>query len=274
MTRLVTAIFFVAIVLGGIYTNQFTFGILFLVVTMLCLWEFYQLTFNTTKKLWYKLFAVLIAAYPVYLCGFLSIHYHDAPEITLPLGLSIYIPLLFIPFLIELFGKAKAPFTNLGWLYGGMVYISIPFCCLMTIALQEGQYFPNLVFGILWLIWTNDTAAYLIGSMIGKTPLFPRISPKKTWEGSISGVIVTILMAVGLSYVFTELAMPEWMIIAVLVAIFGSTGDLVESMLKRSLGVKDSGKLLPGHGGFLDRFDAFIFVLPFVAAYLMLIRLF
>ncbi|MEO0775984.1 MAG: phosphatidate cytidylyltransferase, partial [Bacteroidota bacterium] len=130
----------------------------------------------------------------------------------------------------------------------------------------------NTVFGLLLLTWSNDTAAYLVGSRIGKTPLFPRISPKKTWEGSLGGVVITFLIAFLISQWFREHSTKQWLVLAGIVAIFGSTGDLVESMLKRSENIKDSGNLLPGHGGVLDRFDAFIFLLPFATAYLLLIK--
>ncbi|TAK40283.1 MAG: phosphatidate cytidylyltransferase, partial [Saprospiraceae bacterium] len=122
------------------------------------------------------------------------------------------------------------------------------------------------------LTWMNDTGAYIIGSLFGKHLLFSRISPKKTWEGTFGGIAITFLVAF-LFCVFTnELRFRDWIILGAIVSIFGSVGDLVESMLKRSVGVKDSGNLLPGHGGVLDRFDAFIFVLPFAAAYLLWIR--
>ena len=119
------------------------------------------------------------------------------------------------------------------------------------------------------MTWANDTGAYLIGSQIGRTKLFPRISPKKTWEGSAGGVLVTFLAGYLLSRIFSDISLVDWCVLAGIVSIFGSLGDLVESMLKRSLQIKDSGNLLPGHGGFLDRFDAFIFLLPFAAAYLL-----
>ena len=107
---------------------------------------------------------------------------------------------------------------------------------------------------------------------MGKHRLFERISPKKTWEGTIGGIVITLILAFGLSQFFDELRLHDWLILGTIVAIFGTLGDLVESMLKRSMNIKDSGKLLPGHGGILDRFDGFIFILPFVAAYLLWIR--
>jgi phosphatidate cytidylyltransferase len=114
--------------------------------------------------------------------------------------------------------------------------------------------------------------AYIIGSKIGKTPLFPRISPKKTWEGTIGGAICTVLISFGLSYYFNTYTRLEWLVIGVIIAIIGTIGDLIESMLKRSYEIKDSGNFLPGHGGFLDRFDSYIFALPFIWLALQLLR--
>jgi phosphatidate cytidylyltransferase len=125
---------------------------------------------------------------------------------------------------------------------------------------------------LLLLTWMNDTGAYLVGSNFGRRMLFPRISPKKTWEGTIGGVVITFITAASFCAFSGELRLFDWMVLAAFVSVFGTLGDLVESMLKRSVGVKDSGNLLPGHGGVLDRFDAFIFVLPFAAAYLLSIR--
>jgi phosphatidate cytidylyltransferase len=132
---------------------------------------------------------------------------------------------------------------------------------------------------IIFSIWINDTMAYLVGSFIGKTPLSP-ISPKKTWEGTIGGVILAIIVA-GLlaSYLFSDILLPawhiripqyHWYIIAAIAAIMGTLGDLLESKLKRMAGVKDSGSIMPGHGGFLDRFDSLLLATPFVWLYLIL----
>ena len=142
---------------------------------------------------------------------------------------------------------------------------------MILIGFNNGKFSPNIVFGLLALTWMNDTGAYLVGSQIGKHKLFPRISPKKTWEGSTGGVVFTFVLAYILSLLFDDLRLVDWMFLAAIVGTFGSIGDLIESMLKRSLKIKDSGNLLPGHGGILDRFDAFIFLLPFAAAYLLLL---
>ncbi len=114
--------------------------------------------------------------------------------------------------------------------------------------------------------------AYFVGSQLGRRKLFERISPKKTWEGTIGGGLCTVLIAWGLSFLIDDFTVTQWIALGAVAAVFGTLGDLVESMLKRSVGVKDSGNLLPGHGGLLDRFDAFIFALPFYWLTLMLLK--
>ena len=170
-------------------------------------------------------------------------------------------PLLFI---FELYQKNKIPFENVGKTILGVMYVALPLSLLMVVLFENHQYRPNLLLGIFLLIWSNDTFAYLVGSQIGKNKLFPRISPGKTWEGTIGGGICTLIVAFLLSLIFKEIELKDWMAIGLIAAVFGTIGDLVESMLKRSKGVKDSGNFMPGHGGALDRFDAFIFVLPFI----------
>lgn len=134
-----------------------------------------------------------------------------------------------------------------------------------------GEYNYQIVLGFFFLLWANDTGAYLVGRKLGRTKLFERISPKKTWEGSIGGG----LMGLGIGYMnallFPDLSLINWLVVALIVLIFGSLGDLVESMFKRSLNIKDSGKLLPGHGGLLDRFDGIFIAAPIVYTYLRFI---
>jgi phosphatidate cytidylyltransferase len=138
-------------------------------------------------------------------------------------------------------------------------------------ATLSGPYHYGVVLGFLVILWLNDTGAYFVGSLIGKHKLFERISPGKTWEGSAGGAFFAVLTAWGISFIFKQLDGMQWMILAILIVISGTLGDLVESMLKRSLGIKDSGTILPGHGGLLDRFDAVLLSAPFVFVYLVLI---
>lgn len=275
ITRVITAVFFVVIMLGGIYGGPYPFVLLFASITGLCLWEFLTLTLREIDDQRDKIrrfIGLILGLMPFVLVSLDKLGLiHTSKDFVL-LSVFLFFPLIFLSFIYELFTASKRPFANLAYLTLGIFYIGIPFAMLPFLAFEGNDFQSNTIFGLLLLTWANDTGAYLVGSKIGKTPLFPRISPKKTWEGSLSGVLVTFLVAYLLSLWFTEHSALAWLILGGIVAVFGSIGDLVESMLKRSENIKDSGTLLPGHGGFLDRFDAFIFLLPFATAYLLLIK--
>ena len=273
LQRGITAIIFVAVMLAGLFYSENSFLVLFGLITILSLWEFFTIILkNDTHDFLRKILGVLIGATPFLMAAFYHFEKIENGFEFLKSHFLLFIPFVFLLFIIELFTKSKKPFENLGYLFLGLIYIGIPFTLAQFIAIDGEHYYPKIILGLLLLTWANDTGAYLIGSQIGKTPLFPRISPNKTWEGSLGGVAVTFLIAWLLSIYVTELSLTNWLVLAILVSIFASIGDLIESMLKRSLGVKDSGTIMPGHGGFLDRFDAFIFLLPFAASYLLLIR--
>lgn len=149
------------------------------------------------------------------------------------------------------------------------IYVLLPFMLYMRAAyLFEGSYHYYIALGFLLLLWANDTGAYFVGKALGKNKLFPRISPGKTWEGAIGGGVLSMFVALGLSSAFQSLSVEQWVGMSFLITVGGIYGDLTESMIKRSLGVKDSGKLIPGHGGFLDRFDGLLLAAPLVAAWL------
>jgi phosphatidate cytidylyltransferase len=156
----------------------------------------------------------------------------------------------------------------------GFLYLGIGMCSLHSLAFQQGTlqaYSPAWILYVCYLIWTYDTMAYVSGRLAGKHPLWPRISPKKTWEGSIGGTVFAIVLAIILSRFNTTLSVPGWIGLALVVVVFGTLGDFFESWLKRRSGKKDSGSLLPGHGGILDRFDSLLMAAPFVSIYLILI---
>lgn len=269
-----TGLIFVIVILGGLYGGQYSFVLLFAVVTGLCLWEFFDITLhnNVKQDRVRKIIGLIFGLTPFVLVSMLKLDMMDSPEKFVLLSSILCFPLLFLSFVFELFTKSEKPFSNVAFIILGMVYIGIPFALLDFIAFDEDIFYTNTILGLLILSWSNDTAAYMVGSRFGKTKLFPSVSPKKTWEGSIGGVVITILIAVLMSFFFKECTLTQWLVLAIIVVIFGSIGDLVESMLKRSYSIKDSGTLLPGHGGFLDRFDAFIFLIPFATAYLLWIR--
>ena len=143
---------------------------------------------------------------------------------------------------------------------------------LASLIFHNNEVRPNIFMGILVLIWINDSFAYFTGKRFGKNKLFPRISPGKTWEGTIGGALFTLALSYVVFLAFNDFSFEKWAGIAFIVAVFGTIGDLVESMLKRSKGVKDSGSIMPGHGGALDRFDSFIFVLPFIWLFINLME--
>lgn len=257
--RIITAIIFGAAMLGGIFGGKLAFQILCILIIAGCLWELMGLLLPDEKgKTARQLLGFIFG-----LASFIALSMmDDFALIWALLFLPCFVSLLFV---VELLGNSKTPFSNVGSYLIGTFYIAVPFTLLGLMSKNETlhMYSPLRVFGLLLLIWTNDTMAYFIGSQLGRRKLFERISPKKTWEGTIGGCICTVLVAWGLSFVIKDFTPTQWLVLGAVAAVFGTLGDLVESMLKRSVGVKDSGNLLPGHGGLLDRFDAFIFALPF-----------
>lgn len=254
--------------LGGIFMGKYSFFALFALVTVGCLWELFGLLFAGQQHS--KLRQALGAAWglaPYVLLGGSALDFWGTNFAFAGIMVIAFAAVPF--FLLELFLNPERPFDNVGRFLLGIFYISIPFCLLVQLSLpmEEGLgdagYSPWRVMGLLLLVWSNDSFAYILGSQLGKRKLFERVSPKKTWEGFIGGGICALLVAWGLSYGLDVFSLPQWLALAVVAVVFGTLGDLVESMLKRSLGIKDSGNLLPGHGGLLDRFDAFIFAIPF-----------
>lgn len=181
-------------------------------------------------------------------------------------GLMLILPML--PFLFALFStttdfKSIAAFT-----FGSIAYLSMP--CVLMVWMHE-LFSPKMLLLVFVLLWANDTFAYLTGKLLGKHKLFPRISPGKTIEGSFGGLLFTMVGVMVFSYYADWLTMKASVGMGLIAVVFGTLGDLCESMMKRQAGVKDSGRLIPGHGGILDRFDSVLFAVPFVFVYLLLL---
>jgi phosphatidate cytidylyltransferase len=174
-------------------------------------------------------------------------------------------------FIRQLFKKAAQPFNNIAYTFLGIVLVIAPFTFFHAIAYIHGAYNVHFPLAFLVMLWSNDTGAYLVGRQFGKNKLFERHSPKKTWEGFIGGILIAALAAVILAHFYKDLTWDQWVSVAVLISCFGTLGDLVESMFKRSINVKDSGGILPGHGGLLDRFDGLLLAAPVVYTYLYFI---
>jgi len=174
-------------------------------------------------------------------------------------------------FFIKLYKKTeKKPFTNIAFTFIGIIYIALPLALLNISTFSRGRYSYEIIIGLILIFWASDIGAYFAGSRFGKRKLFARISPKKSWEGSIGGAILAFSIAFGISYYFKDLDFHQWMVVTTIIIIGGTYGDLVESLFKRSIEIKDSGTKLPGHGGFLDRFDSLLLASPFLVAYLKL----
>ncbi len=267
ITRSITGLIFVSVLVGCILLNQWFFGALFLLISVAANHEFYTMIsqgeYKPQKIIGSILgLAVFVIVYLV-LSGILANKF-----------LMILFPLSLLVLVAELYRKQKHPLSNIAFTLLGTGYIVLPFAILTGLVFphfNNAVYNPYILLGMFILIWIYDSSAYIFGVSFGKHRLFERISPKKSWEGLIGGTIITILSAWLISVYFTILSLTDWFAIALIVIVAGTYGDLVESMLKRTFGIKDSGNILPGHGGILDRFDAVLFSSPLVYAYLKLI---
>lgn len=267
--RAITGLSFAAVMILAILLNPWSFIAIFFLISTLGLFEFYKLVKSDHTHP--QVLSGVVFAQILFLIFTWANWNHSGFEWML-----IVIPMVASIFIFELYRKKEHPFQNIAITITGMIYLTLPVLLMIKIAFgltpgDQVSYHGGVIMGCIFLIWASDTGAYMIGSKIGKHRLFERISPKKSWEGFFGGMLVAIFAAWVDSIWFPVLSLMEWMIISVIVVTTGTLGDLVESMLKRSIGVKDSGNILPGHGGILDRFDAVLISMPFVFFYLFLI---
>lgn len=258
LIRAVSGLIFTVVIIGSILYSKESFFAVFYIIMMVCLYEFKKLI--QLKYNWIYLVATLI-----YL-RFINLPVLETDYLHFFLIIS-----LFIPFIYQLF-KPKVSLTSskLGHFFLSIAYIVAPFVFLTSIPFIENTYHAKIIIGIFILIWTSDTFAYIVGSMIGKTKLYEKISPNKTVEGALGGLVAALIAAYIMSKYSLVLTALSWIIIALIIVVFGILGDLIESKFKREAQVKDSSNFIPGHGGFLDRLDSLIFAVPFVYVYLHL----
>lgn len=275
IVRAITGVFFVAAIVAS-FLKPTAMVFLFALVTGLSIWEFTGLV-NDTKDVQVNRFIATVAGVYFFLAvaGFCS-------GIT-PSG-AVFIPYLLTIvylFIIELYLKQPNPINDWAYTMLSQMYIALPFSTINVLAfnatpdglIRFNSLLPLSVFIFLWL---NDTGAYCTGSLLGKHRLFPRISPKKSWEGSIGGAVFVVIAAIAISQLTTDVipaqisvsAIAAWIGLGLVVVVFGTWGDLVESLFKRTLGIKDSGNILPGHGGMLDRFDSSLMAFPAAVVYI------
>lgn len=263
--RSLTALTGAAVIIFCVLWNEYTYCILFISLSAALHYEFLQTckhiegyTSSNPIDFFNIGFGIAMQLFMIYT--------KQAGEQFAWIWIFAFLPLKFI---VELFRKTPHPFLQIGMHFTAFVYIVFPVSLLFFIPFTHTNGALALIF--LLMIWTNDTMAYFAGRAFGKHKLFERISPKKTWEGFFGGMICTIGAAFLMHIWYTRMSGPQLAGMAMIVVVFGTLGDLVESMFKRSIHIKDSGSILPGHGGFLDRFDAFLLALPFVFVYLVLI---
>lgn len=253
--------------------NQYAVAVIFFIFAMLGLNEFLRLI-NLAGFKPLKIHS-FIAGSLIY--ALIALHSFGVIPAQM---LTFIFPVLVSIVVTELFRQHETPVSNIAFSVLAMIYIVAPFATLNYFAYypdfyQEVNLYKNeysLLLGFFVALWSNDTGAYLFGSTMGKTKLFERISPNKTWEGFIGGALLAVIGANVFAYL-TDSSFVHWTMIALIIVIFGTLGDLTESQIKRSIGVKDAGNFLPGHGGVLDRFDGVLYAAPFVLAYFLTLNL-
>jgi phosphatidate cytidylyltransferase len=264
--RTVSGIIYLVVIIGSLFLGQFTFAVLFLIISLLALYEYYGMAVVSGGTP----FTIqgLIAGALIFAISFLVTSGVVPREM---LGLILVIPVLL--FLTALYSKGDDIIRNIAVTFLGLVYIILPMSVMIILAFPDATghvYTHRVVLGIFALVWINDTGAYLTGMTLGRHRLFSRISPKKSWEGAIGGGVLTVATSMWMVALMDILTRTDWIVLAVIVSIFGVYGDLTESLFKRSVDMKDSGSVMPGHGGILDRMDSVLFVMPVAVGYLLL----
>lgn len=274
--RAIAGIIFVGVLIGCILGGPISFTLLFALITALTIHEFGVIISKQPDVEINKPICMLAGVFLFFGFAYLGV---------MPGQTEILIPYLFLIIYLlvsELYLKKKNPLNNWAYAMMSQIYIALSFAMLNVLAYHsignEGelsnyqvQYNPILPLSIFIFTWINDTGAYCTGMLFGKHRLFERISPKKSWEGSIGGGVFSIIAAIVMAHYFPFMPISIWIGLALTVVIFGTLGDLTESLLKRTIGIKDSGNILPGHGGMLDRFDSTLMAVPAAVVYLYII---
>lgn len=261
--RAISGLLFVVILTACIFIHPLCFFALFFVINIIGILEFAHMaeiiSIRINRPLCIFCGSLLLAA------GFLH-NYTGYTE-----GYLYFFAATFLLGICELYRKHTHAFQNLAFGIYVLFYLTLPFTLLIYFPyLCNGEWQPDIVFFPFLLVWFNDTFAYLFGSRFGKHKLFPRISPKKSWEGAIGGGVITLAAGLLLVPYINGLGITDAVAISLIVVVFGTVGDLIESMFKRCIEIKDSGNIMPGHGGMLDRLDSILFALPVIFVYLKL----
>ena len=273
--RAITGVIFVGVLVGGILWGPISFSLLFALISALTIHEFGTIVSKQQDVEINKPICMLAGIFLFFGFAYLGV---------MPGQTEVLIPYLFLIIYLlvsELYLKKKNPLNNWAYAMMSQIYIALSFAMLNVLAYHSTgtspyhvQYNPILPLSIFIFTWINDTGAYCTGMLFGKHRLFERISPKKSWEGSIGGGVFSVIAAVVMAHFFPFMSLGVWIGLALTVVVFGTLGDLTESLLKRTLGIKDSGNILPGHGGMLDRFDSTLMAVPAAVVYLYVVSFF
>ena len=255
--RLITGLIGAGLVIYASYFSEWTYLLVFLAICCFSIIEFYRLT-GLEGMLPLKYIGTMNALL-IFFLSFLI----EKGILNSKFYFMIF-PSIALIFLIKLYKKEKKPFTNIAYTLLGIIYVGLPFALLNISVYADGTYNYQIIIGILLLLWASDTGGYIVGVLFGRTKLFERVSPKKSWEGMIGSFILAMIIATLLGNYFSVMTVFQWYVVAVIMVVAGTYGDLVESLFKRSIEIKDSGTSLPGHGGFLDRFDGLLISIPFI----------
>lgn len=295
LIRSFSGIAFIIIILGSLIFGSLSFLLLFSILIIVIEIEF----FNIVKKMGIKpqVLNTIFISLSLFFMVALNALGVIGPQIML-----LLLPLTFLIYIFEIFQKNKHAFTNVAYSMMGIFYVAIPFSLMnyvvfsplsptgtntqlaisyfsetlnnsiFTFGQKTISFNPTFLIAFFSLLWLYDTFAYLVGLTLGRTPLVPYVSPRKTWEGFWGGTLAVVLSAFAGNHFFSFMTLTDWLVMAFIIIFFGTFGDLVESLLKRSAHIKDSGKILPGHGGMLDRFDSFLIAAPVFFAYILMIK--
>jgi phosphatidate cytidylyltransferase len=267
--RTIWGIFFATVLVGAIILGSYTFASLFLILSVFALREFYSLCREAGFSP--QFYPGLVAGAALFILSFFIAGQYISYK-----AYCYLLPVVYAIPVWELFRKKKKPLTNIAVTIFGILFVSVPFSLLNFIVFPEFEgaitYDYSLLIGLFVFVWASDSGAYIIGVRFGRHRLFERISPKKSWEGLFGGVVTAIIAAWLITIVFPKYSLVFMGVMAILVVISGTFGDLVESMIKRSIGVKDSGRFMPGHGGLLDRFDSIMLASPVIYFMLQFFR--
>jgi phosphatidate cytidylyltransferase len=261
--RVITGIIGAGIIVAGSIISPWLYFLIFGLILAFSQMEFYKLS-GLDGMLPLKSFGTFLGLSIFTLSFFIGMEHLSEKYYFL------IFPLASLVFFIKLYRKSdKKPFTGIAYTFLGLFYVAVPFSLLNVAAFSvDGSFHYEVIVGSLFILWASDSGAYFAGTKFGKTKLFERVSPKKSWEGFLGGAAAAILIAYFLGKNFKSIEEWQWLGIATIIIIAGTYGDLIESLFKRSIEIKDSGKSLPGHGGFMDRFDGLLLSAPFIAAFL------